>query len=42
VGVEAFNDWGWRIPFIVSIFLIAISVYIRLRMAESLLFAKLL
>lgn len=40
VGVEAFNDWGWRIPFIVSIFLIAISVYIRLRMAESPLFAK--
>jgi MFS family permease len=40
VGVEAFNDWGWRIPFIVSVFLIAISVYIRLRMAESPLFAK--
>ncbi|HMX40132.1 MAG TPA: MFS transporter [Saprospiraceae bacterium] len=40
VGIEAFNDWGWRIPFIVSVFLIAISVYIRLRMAESPLFAK--
>lgn len=40
VGVEAFNDWGWRIPFIVSVFLIAISVYIRLKMAESPLFAK--
>lgn len=40
VGVEAFNEWGWRIPFIVSIFLIAVSVYIRLRMAESPLFAK--
>ncbi|MCC6279573.1 MAG: MHS family MFS transporter [Saprospiraceae bacterium] len=40
MGVEAFNDWGWRLPFIVSIFLIAISVYIRLRMAESPLFAK--
>jgi MHS family proline/betaine transporter-like MFS transporter len=40
VGVEAFNEWGWRIPFIVSIFLIAISVYIRLRMAESPLFAR--
>ncbi len=40
VGVEAFNDWGWRIPFIVSIFLIAVSVYIRLKMAESPLFAK--
>jgi MFS family permease len=40
IGVEAFNDWGWRIPFLASIFLIAISVYIRLRMAESPLFAK--
>ncbi|HNM27211.1 MAG TPA: MFS transporter, partial [Saprospiraceae bacterium] len=40
MGVDGFNEWGWRIPFIVSIFLIAISVYIRLRMAESPLFAK--
>ncbi|MCC7245583.1 MAG: MHS family MFS transporter [Saprospiraceae bacterium] len=40
VGVDAFNDWGWRVPFIVSIFLIAVSVYIRMRMAESPLFAK--
>lgn len=40
LGVEAFNDWGWRVPFIVSVFLIAISVYIRLKMAESPLFAK--
>ena len=40
VGVEAFDDWGWRVPFLVSIFLIGISVYIRLRMAESPLFAK--
>lgn len=41
LGVESFNEWGWRIPFIVSIFLIALSVYIRMRMAESPLFAKL-
>ncbi|MBK8193398.1 MAG: MHS family MFS transporter [Lewinellaceae bacterium] len=40
LGVEAFDDWGWRVPFLVSIFLIGISVYIRLRMAESPLFAK--
>ncbi|MCW5922065.1 MAG: MHS family MFS transporter [Saprospiraceae bacterium] len=40
VGVEAFDRWGWRVPFLVSIFLIGISVYIRLRMAESPLFAK--
>lgn len=40
LGVEAFDDWGWRVPFLVSVFLIGISVYIRLRMAESPLFAK--
>lgn len=40
LGVETFNDWGWRIPFLVSIFLIAVSVYIRMRMAESPLFAQ--
>jgi MFS family permease len=41
LGVEAFNEWGWRIPFIVSVFLIGVSVYIRMRMAESPLFSKL-
>lgn len=40
MGVEAFNDWGWRIPFLLSAFLVAISIYIRLKMAESPLFAK--
>lgn len=37
---SAFNDWGWRIPFLISAFLIAISIYIRLRMNESPLFQK--
>jgi MFS family permease len=41
VGAEAFNEWGWRIPFLISIFLVMVSVYIRLRMEESPLFAKL-
>ena len=40
VGVEKFNDWGWRVPFWVSIFLIAVSVYIRLKMAESPMFSR--
>ena len=40
VGVEAFADWGWRIPFVLSSLLVAISIYIRLRMSESPLFAK--
>ncbi len=37
---DAFNTWGWRIPFLASAILVAISVYIRLRMEESPLFAK--
>jgi MHS family proline/betaine transporter-like MFS transporter len=40
VGVTAFEQWGWRVPFLVSIFLVGISIYIRLRMAESPLFSK--
>ncbi len=40
LDTTAWLDWGWRIPFLVSIFMIAISVYIRKNMAESPLFAK--
>ena len=36
-----FNEWGWRIPFLLSIFLVGISVYIRSKMKESPLFTKL-
>ena len=36
----AFEVWGWRVPFLLSIFLLAISVYIRLSMNESPAFAK--
>lgn len=35
VGEEAFAAWGWRIPFLVSILLLAISLWIRLKLAES-------
>lgn len=41
MGVEKFNDWGWRIPFIVSSLLVILSIYIRLKMNESPLFSKL-
>lgn len=37
---EAFADWGWRIPFWISIIMVGISVVIRMRMKESPLFAK--
>ena len=40
IGEDAFQDWGWRIPFIVSIALLAISVWIRLSMNESPAFKK--
>ena len=38
--VKAFNAWGWRVPFIGSIFLLMISLYIRLQMNESPAFKK--
>jgi MFS family permease len=38
---EAFNSYGWRIPFLASAVLVAISIYIRMQMGESPLFAKL-
>lgn len=41
VSEEAFQSWGWRVPFLFSIILVGISIYIRLRMKESPLFAKL-
>ncbi|WP_129716822.1 MFS transporter [Pedobacter sp. SYP-B3415] len=41
IGAEAFADWGWRIPFLISILLVVVSIYIRMRMHESPLFSKL-
>jgi MFS family permease len=40
LGEEVFADWGWRVPFLVSIFLLGVSVYIRLSMNESPAFQK--
>ncbi|MCR6480781.1 MHS family MFS transporter [Variovorax sp. ZS18.2.2] len=40
MGEAAFNDWGWRIPFLVSILLLGISVWIRLSLSESPAFQK--
>jgi MFS family permease len=36
---ESFAHWGWRLPFIISIFLVAVSLYIRMRMKESPIFS---
>jgi MFS family permease len=38
---DQFNDWGWRIPFLISIILVSISLYIRLKMKESPIFSEL-
>jgi MFS family permease len=40
MGETAFNDWGWRIPFLLSAILLVISIWIRLQLAESPLFQK--
>lgn len=41
LGEKAFSDYGWRIPFLASIILVALSLYIRLSLRESPLFARL-
>lgn len=41
VSIQKFNAWGWRIPFLVSILLVGVSIYIRLKMNESPLFTRL-
>jgi MFS family permease len=40
MGEKDFGDWGWRIPFLVSIILLGISVWIRLSLNESPAFQK--
>ena len=40
LGEEAFGDWGWRIPFLVSILLLGVSLWIRLKLAESPAFSR--
>ncbi|MDT4830909.1 putative sialic acid transporter [compost metagenome] len=40
LGTEAFEAWGWRIPFLLSVLLLAISVYIRLQLSESPVFRR--
>jgi MFS family permease len=40
VGEAAFADWGWRVPFLISIVLLAVSMWIRMQMSESPVFQK--
>lgn len=41
LGEDAFNDWGWRVPFLMSAVLLGISVWMRAKLAESPEFARL-
>ena len=40
LSAAQFADWGWRVPFLVSLILLAISVYIRLKLEESPIYAE--
>jgi MFS family permease len=40
LGEEAFADWGWRLPFLVSVVLLGVSLWIRMKLEESPLFKK--
>jgi len=40
VGADAFEEWGWRVPFLISVVPLALSVWIRSRLNESPLFLK--
>jgi predicted MFS family arabinose efflux permease len=40
LGEEAFAAWGWRLPFLLSILLLAVSLWVRLKLEESPVFAR--
>src|SRR5580693_2159636 len=40
-GDQTFGDWGWRVPFLISAVLVGLSIYIRLKLEESPLYARL-
>ena len=38
IGDQQFNEWGWRVPFLLSLLLLVVSVWVRLKLAESPIF----
>jgi MFS family permease len=40
LGEDAFKAWGWRIPFLISVILLGVSVWIRMQLSESPVFVK--
>ncbi|NBY52588.1 MAG: MFS transporter, partial [Betaproteobacteria bacterium] len=40
LGEDAFKDWGWRVPYLVSVLLLLVSLWIRLQLSESPVFQR--
>jgi MFS family permease len=40
IGEDAFKEWGWRVPFIISVVLLGVSLWIRMQLQESPVFQK--
>jgi MFS family permease len=40
IGEDAFKDWGWRVPFLISVLLLGVSLWIRMQLQESPVFQK--
>ena len=40
IGEEAFREWGWRVPFLISVLLLGVSLWIRMQLQESPVFQK--
>ena len=40
IGEDAFKEWGWRVPFIISVLLLGVSLWIRMQLQESPVFQK--
>ena len=40
IGEEAFKEWGWRVPFLISVVLLGVSLWIRMQLQESPVFQK--
>ncbi len=40
LGEEAFQEWGWRLPFLVSILLLIVSIWMRIKLSESPVFTE--
>ena len=40
IGEPAFSSWGWRVPFLVSLVLLVVSYYMRMRLEESPIYGR--